>query len=90
MPAMPKTYSDDLIELIKAMLNLAPEKRPSVARILRNPFIKKHIAIFLEGTRSRCVSNDLHMGARVKLTVLQWLDYPTVCTSHPSCGDKVR
>ncbi|XP_071808404.1 uncharacterized protein [Asterias amurensis] len=53
MPAMPKTYSNDLIELIKAMLNLAPEKRPSVARILRNPFIKTHIAIFLEGTRSR-------------------------------------
>ncbi|XP_022096016.1 serine/threonine-protein kinase Nek4-like isoform X2 [Acanthaster planci] len=53
MPAMPKSYSEELIELIKAMLNLAPEKRPSVARILRNPFIKRHIAIFLEGTRSR-------------------------------------
>ncbi len=53
MPAMPQQYSNDLIELIKAMLQQTPEKRPSVSRILRNPYIKKHIAIFLEGTRQR-------------------------------------
>ncbi|XP_077986542.1 uncharacterized protein LOC144440940 [Glandiceps talaboti] len=53
MPAMPRIYSTDLTDLIKAMLHQTPEKRPSVSRILRNPFIKKHIAIFLEGTRQR-------------------------------------
>ncbi|XP_071491295.1 uncharacterized protein [Diadema antillarum] len=53
MPAMPHQYGQDLIELIKAMLNQSPEKRPSVSRLLRNPYIKKHIAIFLEGTRAR-------------------------------------
>lgn len=53
MPAMPQQYSIELVELIKATLNQSPEKRPSVSRVLRNPYIKKHIAIFLEGTRAR-------------------------------------
>ncbi|XP_033096914.1 serine/threonine-protein kinase Nek4-like [Anneissia japonica] len=53
MPAMPKQYSVELIDLIKSMLHQTPDKRPSVARILRNPFIKKHIALFLESTRMR-------------------------------------
>lgn len=53
MPAMPQTYGKELVEIIKAMLHQSPDKRPSVARILRNPYIKKHIAMFLEGTRAR-------------------------------------
>ncbi|ELT92847.1 hypothetical protein CAPTEDRAFT_224068 [Capitella teleta] len=51
MPAMPKSYSPELVSLIKAMMNHNPDKRPSVNRILRDPYIKKNIAIFLEGTR---------------------------------------
>nr|XP_006811353.1 PREDICTED: serine/threonine-protein kinase Nek4-like [Saccoglossus kowalevskii] len=58
MPLMPRMYSLDLTDLIKAMLNQSPEKRPSVSRILRNPFIKKHIALFLEGTRQRRPSSS--------------------------------
>lgn len=50
---MPQTYSKELLDIIKAMLHQSPDKRPSVARILRNPYIKKHIAMFLEGTRAR-------------------------------------
>ncbi|XP_071961360.1 ubiquitin carboxyl-terminal hydrolase BAP1-like [Antedon mediterranea] len=53
MPAMPKQYSCELIDLIKSMLHQTPDKRPTVARILRNQFIKKHIALFLESTRAR-------------------------------------
>lgn len=51
MPAMPKIYSTDLCNLIKAMLNHNPDKRPSVNRILRDPYIKKNIAMFLESTK---------------------------------------
>ena len=53
MPMMPKHYSPELVTLIRAMLNSAPEKRPSVNRILRDPYIKKNIALFLEGTRKK-------------------------------------
>ncbi|XP_066284040.1 serine/threonine-protein kinase Nek4-like [Branchiostoma lanceolatum] len=51
MPSMPKKYSTDLCDLIKLMLAQDPEKRPSSKRVLRNPYIKTHIALFLEGTR---------------------------------------
>jgi len=51
MPLMPKCYSSELVSLIRAMLNSLPEKRPSVNRILRDAYIKKNIALFLEGTR---------------------------------------
>ena len=53
MPAMPDMYRLELVNLIKAMLNKSPEKRPSVNRILRDPYIKQNIAIFLEGTKKR-------------------------------------
>ncbi|XP_074646198.1 uncharacterized protein LOC141902392 isoform X3 [Tubulanus polymorphus] len=59
MPSMPKQYSPELLDLIKAMLNQHPEKRPSVNRILRDNYIKRNIAIFLEGTkRSRRSSSS--------------------------------
>ncbi|XP_067683642.1 serine/threonine-protein kinase Nek4-like [Haliotis asinina] len=60
MPAMPKQYCTELTSLIKLMLHQDPEKRPSVNRILRDPYIKKNIAIFLEDTKksSRRPSNS--------------------------------
>nr|XP_054751079.1 serine/threonine-protein kinase Nek4-like isoform X2 [Lytechinus pictus] len=64
MPAMPHQYSTELVELIKATLNQSPEKRPSVSRLLRNPYIKKHIAIFLEGTRARRPSTSSESSRR--------------------------
>lgn len=48
---MPKEYSPELLELIRLMLNQNPDKRPSANRILRDNFIRKHIQIFLEGTK---------------------------------------
>ncbi|CAH8851340.1 unnamed protein product [Trichobilharzia szidati] len=35
------------------MLHLKPEKRPSARRVLANPFIRKHIILFLEATKDR-------------------------------------
>ena len=58
MPLMPRIYSQELVTLIKAMLNQYPEKRPSVNRILRDQYIKKNIAIFLEGTRRKAQGSN--------------------------------
>lgn len=55
MPSMPSIYQLELVNLIKAMLNKSPEKRPTINRILRDPYIKENIARFLEGTRPRLV-----------------------------------
>lgn len=52
-PVMPKHYSEELLEIIRSMLSYEPSTRPSASRILRHVFIKKHIAIFLEGTKNR-------------------------------------
>lgn len=52
-PDMPSNYSHDLLEIIKSMLNYDPELRPSASRLLRLPYIKKQIAVFLEGTKNR-------------------------------------
>jgi len=53
LPQMPSVYSAELVNLIRAMLNKAAEKRPSVSRVLRDPYIKRNIALFLEETRTR-------------------------------------
>ncbi|XP_066920931.1 serine/threonine-protein kinase Nek4-like [Clytia hemisphaerica] len=52
-PTMPKHYSEELLEIIRSMLKYEPSSRPSASRILRHAFIKKHIALFLEGTKNR-------------------------------------
>ncbi|ESO88881.1 hypothetical protein LOTGIDRAFT_219034 [Lottia gigantea] len=55
MPLMPKKYSVELLGLIRCMLHQDADKRPSVNKILREPYIKKNIAIFLEDTKKRSV-----------------------------------
>uniref|UniRef100_A0A8B9GW46 Serine/threonine-protein kinase Nek4 n=1 Tax=Astyanax mexicanus TaxID=7994 RepID=A0A8B9GW46_ASTMX len=51
LPQMPSKYDPQLGELIKRMLCKKPEDRPDVKHILRQPFIKQQIAIFLEATK---------------------------------------
>ncbi|XP_056380151.1 serine/threonine-protein kinase Nek4 isoform X2 [Hyla sarda] len=51
LPPMPRDYSNDLKDLIGTMLSRQPEKRPTVKQILRKPFIKQHIALFLQNTK---------------------------------------
>uniref|UniRef100_A0A094ZHK4 non-specific serine/threonine protein kinase n=1 Tax=Schistosoma haematobium TaxID=6185 RepID=A0A094ZHK4_SCHHA len=53
VPDMPTQYSPELLELMRAMLHLKPEKRPSARRVLSNSFIRKHIVLFLEATKNR-------------------------------------
>ncbi|KAM8995185.1 serine/threonine-protein kinase Nek4 isoform 6-T6 [Ara ararauna] len=53
LPPMPKDYSPELVEIIRTMLSKRPEERPSVKNILRQPYIKHQISLFLEATKAR-------------------------------------
>uniref|UniRef100_A0A8C8BNX1 Serine/threonine-protein kinase Nek4 n=1 Tax=Oncorhynchus tshawytscha TaxID=74940 RepID=A0A8C8BNX1_ONCTS len=51
LPQMPSKYDPQLGALIKSMLCKRPEDRPDVKLILRQPYIKRQIAMFLEATK---------------------------------------
>ncbi|KAM6325611.1 serine/threonine-protein kinase Nek4 isoform 3-T3 [Podargus strigoides] len=53
LPPMPKDYSPPLVEIIRTMLSKKPEERPSVKSILRQPYIKHQISLFLEATKAK-------------------------------------
>ncbi|XP_064154869.1 serine/threonine-protein kinase Nek4-like isoform X1 [Anguilla rostrata] len=53
LPEMPSKYNSQLGELIKSMLSKNPEERPDVKHILRQPYIKRQISIFLEATKEK-------------------------------------
>ncbi|XP_017290083.1 serine/threonine-protein kinase Nek4 isoform X2 [Kryptolebias marmoratus] len=53
LPPMPSQYDPQLGGLIKNMLCKRPEDRPDVKLILRQPYIKRQIAMFLEVTKEK-------------------------------------
>ncbi|XP_030208927.1 serine/threonine-protein kinase Nek4 isoform X2 [Gadus morhua] len=53
LPQMPGQYDPLLGELIRSMLCKRPEERPDVKLILREPYIKRQIAMFLEATKEK-------------------------------------
>ncbi|XP_029948465.1 serine/threonine-protein kinase Nek4 [Salarias fasciatus] len=53
LPQMPSRYDPQLGDLIKSMLCKNPENRPDVKLILRQPYIKRQIAMFLEATKEK-------------------------------------
>ncbi|XP_042717670.1 serine/threonine-protein kinase Nek4 isoform X3 [Chrysemys picta bellii] len=57
LPPMPKDYSPQLAELIRTMLSKKPEERPNVKSILRQPYIKRQISLFLEATKAKTAKN---------------------------------
>ncbi|KAG8523924.1 Serine/threonine-protein kinase Nek4 [Galemys pyrenaicus] len=59
LPPMPKDYSPELAELIRTMLSKKPEERPSVRSILRQPYIKRQISLFLEATKAKTSKNNV-------------------------------
>ncbi|XP_078518041.1 serine/threonine-protein kinase Nek4 isoform X2 [Lissotriton helveticus] len=52
-PAMPKNYSPQLGELIGTMLSKDPNDRPDAKDILKRPYIKHHISLFLDNIKRR-------------------------------------
>ncbi|XP_072203622.1 serine/threonine-protein kinase Nek4 isoform X2 [Excalfactoria chinensis] len=61
LPPMPKDYSPQLVEIIQTMLSKKPEQRPSVKSILRQPYIKHQIALFLEATKMKAAKSQKKM-----------------------------
>ncbi|XP_030585636.1 serine/threonine-protein kinase Nek4 isoform X2 [Archocentrus centrarchus] len=53
LPQMPSRYDPQLGNLIKSMLSKKPDDRPDVKLILRQPYIKRQIAMFLEATKEK-------------------------------------
>ncbi|KAI7795392.1 serine/threonine-protein kinase Nek4, partial [Triplophysa rosa] len=53
LPQMPSKYDPQLGELIKRMLCKKPEDRLDVKHILRQPYIKHQISVFLEATKEK-------------------------------------
>ncbi|CAC5411498.1 Serine/threonine-protein kinase Nek2,Probable serine/threonine-protein kinase nek3,Serine/threonine-protein kinase Nek1,Serine/threonine-protein kinase Nek8,Serine/threonine-protein kinase Nek3,Serine/threonine-protein kinase Nek4 [Mytilus coruscus] len=49
---IPSRYSDPLNDLVQAMLKRNPDERPSASQILSLPFVKKHLADFIEEKQS--------------------------------------
>ncbi|XP_054991298.1 serine/threonine-protein kinase Nek4 [Sorex araneus] len=62
LPPMPKDYSPELAGLIRSMLSKRPEERPSVRSILRQPYIKRQIVLFLEATKAKTSKNNIKNG----------------------------
>ncbi|XP_008578291.1 PREDICTED: serine/threonine-protein kinase Nek4 isoform X3 [Galeopterus variegatus] len=62
LPPMPRDYSPELAELIRTMLSKRPEERPSVRNILRQPYIKRQISLFLEATKAKTSKNTSKNG----------------------------
>ncbi|XP_073900021.1 serine/threonine-protein kinase Nek4 isoform X3 [Castor canadensis] len=62
LPPMPRVYSPDLAELIRTMLSKRPEERPSVRSILRQPYIKRQISLFLEATKAKTSKQNIKNG----------------------------
>ncbi|NXL58623.1 NEK4 kinase, partial [Chordeiles acutipennis] len=58
LPPMPKDYSPQLVQIIRTMLSKKPEERPSVKSILRQPYIKHQISLFLEATKAKAARSQ--------------------------------
>ncbi|XP_050997033.1 serine/threonine-protein kinase Nek4 [Acomys russatus] len=97
LPPMPKVYSPELAELIRTMLSRRPEERPSVRNILRQPYIKHQISLFLEATKAKtCKNNVKHCDSRARPAVAvvsrkEEADHEvTHCQRHSSAGSAVH
>ncbi|CAL9705055.1 unnamed protein product [Knipowitschia caucasica] len=53
LPQMPSQYDAQLGDLIRRMLSKRPEERPDVRGVLRQTYIRKQIALFLEATKEK-------------------------------------
>ncbi|NWU97452.1 NEK4 kinase, partial [Upupa epops] len=58
LPPMPKDYSPQLVQIIQTMLSKKPEERPSVKSVLRQPYIKQQISLFLEATKVKAARSQ--------------------------------
>ncbi|XP_041050759.1 NIMA-related kinase 12 [Carcharodon carcharias] len=50
---VPKSYSENLQDLIKNILNKCPEERPSASTILKIPYVQEHLKLFIRDQESQ-------------------------------------
>ncbi|XP_078067634.1 NIMA-related kinase 12 [Mustelus asterias] len=50
---VPKSYSENLRDLIKNILNKSPEERPSASTILKIPYVQEHLKLFIRDQESQ-------------------------------------
>ena len=53
VPPLPGKFSTELSQLVQLMMSLKAKDRPSVHQILRMPFVRGHIKMFLDRTASK-------------------------------------
>ncbi|KAJ8370488.1 hypothetical protein SKAU_G00105160 [Synaphobranchus kaupii] len=86
LPEMPSKYNPHLGEIIKSMLSKKPEERPDVKHILRQPYIKRQISVFLEATKEKTAkSKKKAPGSRPGSAAAPVLSVnsPTECPPQP-------
>ncbi|XP_062842440.1 serine/threonine-protein kinase Nek4 [Trichomycterus rosablanca] len=69
LPQMPGKYDPQLGELIKRMLCKKPDDRPDVKHILRQPYIKQQITVFLEATKEKTAKSRKKVNSRPNVGV---------------------
>ncbi len=52
-PSLPTVFSSELSALVESMMAHSADDRPTVQQLLRNPFVRKHIKLFLERAASK-------------------------------------
>jgi NIMA (never in mitosis gene a)-related kinase len=62
-PPIPQQYSQELAQLIDAMLQRRPEDRPAVGEILALPFIRSRMEQFFDSTQ-RAADACVHVPGR--------------------------
>ncbi|XP_066570747.1 NIMA-related kinase 12 isoform X2 [Amia ocellicauda] len=56
---VPDVYSEDLHNLIKVMLSLLPEDRPSASCILNVPYVQEHLGLFIKHQETELIRYNL-------------------------------
>ncbi|XP_042536103.1 serine/threonine-protein kinase Nek4 isoform X1 [Dipodomys spectabilis] len=92
LPPIPRIYSPELAELIRTMLSRRPEERPSVRSILRQPYIKHQISLFLEATKAKTSKNNIKNGDSKSKPVAAVISRKAesdhdVIHHHPHCSE---
>jgi NIMA (never in mitosis gene a)-related kinase len=68
LPEMPSHYSADVRDLIKWMLSKQADDRPCAPELLRVPFVRQHIKMFLERANKRKQKRQLSSNSTSSLT----------------------
>lgn len=67
---IPEKFSNDLVELVKFLIQVNPENRPTPDQILKNPIIQKRMEFFKTYSEDMHVDNNLLQTIRIPKNLL--------------------